>query len=549
MANKNVFKSSSSHFGSGADTVNEAGGIAYSLEAEHALAQLATTGTIHDTFYEDAKTQLHKVLELSKRVSPKYLAQLAVYARQVGYMKDMPAVLVAILASRNPYLLKKVFPVVIDNGKMLRTFVQVIRSGVTGRKSMGTAIKRLVQNWLEMRTPEQLFRDSVGNDPSLADIIKMAHPRPSSAERQALYGYLIGKKLNIEEVQALPKLVQDFETFKLHRNQSVSPGFKAAFMRLIYGKEADMSVPPVPFQMLTSLNLTTKDWKEIALQGGWHFVRMNLNTFARHGVLQDPDVVAKLAETLSDEKTVKHSKVFPYQLFTAYQNVGPEIPMNLKLALQDAMEHATANVPAFTGEGVIVCVDVSGSMRDAVTGNRGSATSKARCIDVAGLMSSIVLRQNPNAHVVVFSDEIHSVDLNPRDSVMTNAEKLASINGGGTYCSLALQHANAKNLKAKLVIYVSDNQSWIDTKGRTDIWGNSSTATVAAWDIFKKNNPGAKMVNININPYTTTQASNASDIMNVGGFSDTVFDVISRFVSGGEESVQQWVDTIKSIKI
>ena len=33
--------------------------------------------------------------------------------------------------------MKAVFPRVIDNGKMLRNFVQVVRSGTVGRKSFG----------------------------------------------------------------------------------------------------------------------------------------------------------------------------------------------------------------------------------------------------------------------------------------------------------------------------------------------------------------------------------------------------------------------------
>ena len=55
------------------------------------------------------------------------------------------------------------------------TLFEVLRSGVTGRKSLGTAPKKLAQRWLESRSDEQLFRASVGNDPSLADLIKMVH--------------------------------------------------------------------------------------------------------------------------------------------------------------------------------------------------------------------------------------------------------------------------------------------------------------------------------------------------------------------------------------
>ena len=67
-------------------------------------------------------------------------------------MKDIPALLVAALSVAEPKLCAATFGRVIDDAKLLRNFVQMIRSGVTGRKSLGTQPKRLVKSWLEART-------------------------------------------------------------------------------------------------------------------------------------------------------------------------------------------------------------------------------------------------------------------------------------------------------------------------------------------------------------------------------------------------------------
>lgn len=53
MANKSLFASLKSRFVL-ADTRNEAGGPAYSLEPKHALAQLAATGCFNGTYYAAA---------------------------------------------------------------------------------------------------------------------------------------------------------------------------------------------------------------------------------------------------------------------------------------------------------------------------------------------------------------------------------------------------------------------------------------------------------------------------------------------------------------
>ena len=42
--------------------------------------------------------------------------------------------------------------------------------------------------------------------------------------------------------------------------------------------------------MLTALPLGKSDWIEIARNAPWQATRMNLNTFARHGVFGDEDL-------------------------------------------------------------------------------------------------------------------------------------------------------------------------------------------------------------------------------------------------------------------
>jgi 60 kDa SS-A/Ro ribonucleoprotein len=109
---------------------------------------------------------------------------------------------------------------------------------------------------------------------------------------------------------------------------------------------------------------------------------------------------------------------------------------------------------------------------------------------------------------------------------MTNAEKLAAIGGGGTNCSAPLALLNKRQAKGDLVIFISDNESWVDAKkGR-------GTATMREWTVFKRFNPQARLVCIDIQPYATTQAAEQADVLNIGGFSDHVFEIIAQFAAG-----------------
>lgn len=186
MGNKNLFQGQRSipKGVKAVDTTNESGGVAYSFTAEHALAQYALTGCFNGTFYASDEEQMKKTLEFAAKCSPEFVAKTAVYAREHGYMKDMPAFLLAYLAGKQEtVLMKAIFPRVVDSPKMIRNFVQMIRSGQLGRKSLGTAPKKLVQKYLDGLSDDQLFRADVGNSPSLQDIIKMVRPAVRLGQR------------------------------------------------------------------------------------------------------------------------------------------------------------------------------------------------------------------------------------------------------------------------------------------------------------------------------------------------------------------------------
>ena len=210
MANKNLFQTLRGALIPQATTRNDAGGAAYELSPKAALARMAVTGCFGRTYYASPELQLDRVLEAARQVDTDFLARTALYARRKGYMKDMPALLCAVLATRDLDRLAEIFPQVIDNGKMLRNFVQILRSGITGRKSLGSAPKRLVRQWLERAGERQLIDATVGNSPSLADVVKMVHPRPADATREAFYAWLLGKPYQLDK---LPQTLQRLELF------------------------------------------------------------------------------------------------------------------------------------------------------------------------------------------------------------------------------------------------------------------------------------------------------------------------------------------------
>lgn len=555
MVNKNIFKSKR-HKTPVADALTSHGTPAYAHEDYHALAQLACTGCFNDTFYTTAEMQVDELLKVASGVDSLFLAKTAVYSHKFGYMKDMPAVLLAILASRtrneqgtkdegkSAALFRTIFPQVITSGKMLRNFVKVMRSDViygrTFNLSANTVVKKCINNLLNSVSFEKLFNWSVGNDLPLGAVIRMTRPKPESEERAALFQYLLnntykedgslktyykGKVLYNHSYESLPDVVKQYENFKNLANHE------------------ETVLPKVDFRLLEGLGLSKRQWVETALNASWTETRMNLNKYQRHGVFEDKEVVKKLAQRLADPILIKKANVFPYQLLTTYINTS-DIPFELREALQDAMEIAIANVPAFDTN-VYVCIDHSASMRNPVTGYRHGSTTSVRCVDVAALMGAAVLRNNRHAQLLPFNTRVNDLGLNPRDTVVTNSQKITAKLGGGTACSAPLKQLNKSHAKGDLVIFVSDNESWFDARG----WNSTQDNSIQQeeWQAYKRRNPKAKIVCIDITPNIHTQVKQRRDVLNIGGFSDAVFSVIKSFYDSKSED--HWLDVINSVNL
>lgn len=534
MANSTLFSSSKSRLPR-ADSHNEAGGRAYRLAPKQALAQIAATGCFNGTYYANASAQLDEVLSLINQINDDtFLAKLAVYAREKAYMKDMPAALLVALSSRDTELTHQIFDRVIDNGRVLRTVFQMVRSGQFGRKSLSSSLKRAFARWLNEASVGKLLSASIGNNPSLRDVLRMARPVPTDNERRALFGWLTGKEVG----KWAPATEADLPT---------------AVKSLLAYRESDSAIeqaeiasePNVRWDLLADAANGPKVWKAIARQMGPQALRMNLNTLLRHDVLEDRDMVDEVAVRLADEDAIRRSRQFPYQFLAAYLNADNGVPMAIKQALHQAAEIACGNIPVLPGP-VVIGLDTSGSMTMPVTGWRGrGATSRVRCVEVAALFAAAILRRNPDSIVIPFDTQAYNARVDSGDTILSLSERLAQFGGGGTNCSLPLREANSTFRERKFAgcVLVSDNESWVGS-GRY-----GSTGVMTEWQNFVKNqkrlgNDSAKLVCIDIQPYGSSQAPERSDILNIGGFSDAVFKVVSGFLS---DDADRFVSEVESV--
>ena len=97
------------------------------------------------------------------------------------------------------------------------------------------------------------------------------------------------------------------------------------------------------------------------------------------------------------------------------------------------------------------------------------------------------------------------------------------------------------------IVLVSDNESWVGT-GR-----HGSTGVMTAWEDFVAiqrklagKDASPKLVNIDLQPYQTVQVCERADIMNIGGFGESVFNVISAVLA---DNYQRFVAEVEAIEL
>jgi 60 kDa SS-A/Ro ribonucleoprotein len=152
--------------------------------------------------------------------------------------------------------------------------------------------------------------------------------------------------------------------------------------------------------------------------------------------------------------------------------------------------------------------------------------------------------------IIPFDTRAHTVESDADAPILALAARLATYGGGGTDCSLPLAEANTRLAGRRFAgcVLVSDMESWVGA-GR-----HGSTGVMTQWQAFAANQrrlhgpewAGPRLVCINLQAYATAQAPERPDVLNVGGFSDAVFQVVASFIA---DEPERFVGEVEAIEL
>lgn len=467
---------------------NLAGGEAFKMKEKNELISLILNSFISDEFYRSSDHTLDRMKELVSSIDDKkFVAKLAIYARDKFGMRSVSAALAAELASDLSGLeWSKDFydKVVIRVDDMMEIFSYYLKYKTDANNpKFSSSMKKGFRKAFNRFDDYQLAKHkSDKKSTKLVDIVNIVHPVPTVRNEKSLKSLVDGK-------------LKSFGTWESKLSEA---GQKA-------NSKEELDI------------LKSESWKELILSKRIGYFALLRNI--RNIINQSPDVVDQACDLLVDENLIKKSRVLPFRFSKAYDEIykmaTDSISRKVLIALDKAINISIDNVPKFDGETLVV-LDTSGSM-------------SGRPSEIASLFASIIIKKN-NCDLMTFSHNSNYHSYNTLDSLMTLRSKFR-FTGGGTNFKSIFKNANKAYDR---IIILSDMQGWI---------GYSSPSKDFS-EYKRKYNANPFIYSWDLAGYGTLQLPE-NNVFALAGFSDKVFDYMNLL----EKDRNIIINDIESIKI
>jgi 60 kDa SS-A/Ro ribonucleoprotein len=382
---------------------------------EDLVRRVLTTFIYEPKFYGRVEEQTKELVDLIKyfcEKDPKFIANLARYARNELYMRSISHVLIAELArSKNGKSYVKSATADVVNRPDDMTEILAYYLNVYGKPVPNSLKKGLAKAFCKFNE-YQLGKYNRKAQVSLKDILCLTHPKPSSMEQARLWKNLLENELEVP--------------YTWETELSTKGNTKAVWEDLINSKKV-----------------------------GYMALLRNL----RNMLQVSPDNLNEVLAYLENPVAVLKSKQLPFRFFSAYKEIEKVSffsSRDVLNTLENALEASVANLEKIPGK-TFIAADDSGSM----TWTNISSRSTITAAQIAGLLMSIANSLCEKAITSLFSSSFRVVNLNPHSNILENTNKVTSMcEGGGTQTHLVFKHLLENKVFTDRILILSDDQGF-----------------------------------------------------------------------------------------
>lgn len=401
-------------------TQNNCGHAAYSMTNKSKLVtQVLTTFFSEEKFYGDNTKDLIKNAKEVCTKDPKFVSNLARYARKEFHLRSVSHFLTCVVANtvESKQYIKKTVDDVVERAddllEILACYLQYFG------KPIPNGLKKVLSSNLKKFNEFQISKYSGGSKSvKFKDILMLCHTKPGNEKQKDLFKRILEDKLEI---------ATRWET-----------------------------------EVSTKGN-NSETWESLIQnnQLGYMALLRNLRNILTSRVSSDS--ISKIVTKLIDKDEVLRSKQLPFRFFSAYKEIEncdfDSFDKGMILnAIEIALEISCDNIDKIPGK-TIIAIDNSGSM-----GSYLSSKSKVTCSDVAKILGSIADKICENSIVLTFANHwrnengVKSYNFLKKDSIIGRLNRFDDCNGG-TPMEAPFNYILKNHLIADRIIVLSDNET------------------------------------------------------------------------------------------
>ncbi|MCK9613863.1 MAG: TROVE domain-containing protein [Bacteroidales bacterium] len=517
-------------------TKNYEGAKAYKMKPEMELYTRVASCLWHDgtPFYGEYGETERAIIELVGKVDPSFAAKLAVYARERLNLRTVPQVLLVEIANRKD-LYGQPKDYVVSAGKRVISRADEVAECLayqkTRYKGIPNCLRTAMKNKMNSLSEYDVMKYQNRGGMKMVDILNLVRPKPVNDKQRALFGYITGAD-NVD-MELLPKL-SAYEKMKKKNNVDEE--------LIVLSRDANATWE----FMISKFGNKKEIWESAKLP--YMATLRNLRNLIQSGVDMTPHL-----NLLTNKEAILKSKQFPFRFWSAYKELGGKTftkssywnsfqviaPNNVLDAIKEALDISAGNMPKFSGLTAIF-VDASGSMDNLI-----SAKGNVLYREIAAIMAAAMNVSFDDVMVGVFGTNYKTVPVSKRDSVLSNAEKICSVDvGGSTNAHNAIDNLIEKGINVDRIIVLSDMQCYSSHA----YFSSFDNATLrSSFEKYKKFiNPDVKLISVDLNGYGTSQfAQSDASVLTIAGWSDKILDIVKIWETDAEDAI----DVINKIEL
>ena len=486
---------------------NYEGAKAYAMSPELELYSAVVTASLSFLSYEKQDERFERIARLVRKVSPDFVARLAVYARTKMLFRSVPLLLLVELAkvhNGDDLVARSVEKSVLRADEIMELLMcyQWRNPSADGRKKL-SKLSRQIQNGLQRafnRFDEYQFAKYDRNNLSvkLRDALFLVHPKAKDAHQQELFDKIASRQLQVPytwetELSAIGQ--RSFESDELKRDA------------------------------------IRNKWEELIASGkmGYMALLRNLRNMLHSRV--SLSAIQSVIDRLTDPVQVANSKQLPFRFLAAYSEISyvesPLSPIVLS-ALERAVMASVVNLAGFDANTrVLLAADVSGSMEHPVSSN-----SSVQLYDI-GILLSMILKSKCECVISgMFGDSWKVLNL-PQDNILANTLEMHRREGEVGYSTngyKVIEYLLKNDIPMDKVMIFTDCQMWDSER-----YCRQEKSIVTFWHDYKARFPMAKLYLFDLSGYGQSPLSLAEpDVFLIAGGSDRIFEVLSAIDNGSD---------------